>query len=275
MNTTPDSIHLSEIIGRTYAHDRKLEPERTARILKRAVENVLRNFAEVPTKTKSKHKKLLRELQRGKKSLVDLHKEDWKPCNVVQDQIEWVKADLELSELDPTGKIKPPLWEFIATKISDRVASVATKAQFNIYAWNVSHEEDHDSDALAQRIDELDRSPFKDQLLQTAWAEYPDDARDLGLPGPAGRAQHSLDYRSMHWFGTDYTFTVIQAVIVKILWEAWEAGAPEVGTDTLLEAADSKTSRLIDLFRGCSAWGTMIVDGSTKGSKQLSGPPTS
>lgn len=71
--------------------------------------------------------------------------------------------------------------------------------------------------------------------------------------------RHSPDFRSVHWFGTPYTFSPTQAAIVKALWEAWESGTPEVGTSALLEAADSTSERVDHLFRDHPAWGELIV----------------
>lgn len=86
------------------------------------------------------------------------------------------------------------------------------------------------------------------------------------------RAAHSADFRSVNWFGTLYTFTANQAACVKVWWEHWEQGTPEVGDDTVLEAADSSGKRINALFNDCTAWGTMIVAGSTKGTHRLQEP---
>jgi hypothetical protein len=42
-----------------------------------------------------------------------------------------------------------------------------------------------------------------------------------------------------------------------------------VGGKTLLEAAEASTDRIDVVFRDNSAWGTMIVQGVTKGSYRL------
>jgi len=85
-------------------------------------------------------------------------------------------------------------------------------------------------------------------------------------------ARHSADFRSVNWFGQEYTFTANQAACIRLLWEAWESGAPEVGGDTLLVEAESDQRRLSVTFRGHPAWGTMIRPGQTKGSYRLSPP---
>ncbi|MCK6484913.1 MAG: hypothetical protein L6R00_12360 [Phycisphaerae bacterium] len=82
-------------------------------------------------------------------------------------------------------------------------------------------------------------------------------------------ARHSPDFRSVHWYGTAYSFTALQAPCVKVLWEAWENGTPDVGNGTILAEAGTDESRLPDIFRGCAAWGTMIVPGDSKGTTRL------
>jgi hypothetical protein len=92
----------------------------------------------------------------------------------------------------------------------------------------------------------------------------------------AQQTRHSPDFRSVHWFGSNYTFTGTQAACVKILWQEWEKGTPEIGQETILEEAGTSGNRLIDVFRNRGfktgyhpAWGNMIVPGSTKGAFRL------
>jgi len=91
-----------------------------------------------------------------------------------------------------------------------------------------------------------------------------------GTPPPS----HSPDFRSVNWYGVPYSFTANQAPAVRMLYEAYQSGAPEIGDDTLLAAIDpeSQRDRLRDVFRDCDAWGTMIVEGSTRGSRRLARP---
>lgn len=84
-------------------------------------------------------------------------------------------------------------------------------------------------------------------------------------------AAHSEDFRSAVWFGATHSFTENQATVVERLWIAWANNTPDVGDETLLQAVDHEAPprSLRDLFRGNPAWGTMIVQGSTKGSHSL------
>lgn len=92
---------------------------------------------------------------------------------------------------------------------------------------------------------------------------------------PTPLARHSLDFRCFYWHDQLFAFTDMQAPMVKLLWEAYENGTPDIGSETLLETVDAKSSRLVDIFRDNPAWGKMIVDGATKGSKRIADPPTS
>ncbi len=83
---------------------------------------------------------------------------------------------------------------------------------------------------------------------------------------------HSPDFRSVSWFGACHCFTPNQAGAIQVLWKAWEQGTPDVGGATLIEAADASTERVDVLFRGNPAWGTIIVQGATKGSYRLAEP---
>ncbi len=105
-----------------------------------------------------------------------------------------------------------------------------------------------------------------------------DQSQDLGERSPSATkspTRHSPDFRSVHWYGVDYTFTSSQAAVVKVLWDAWENGTPDVSTSYLMESADLLSNRLVDTFRNNSAWGTLVVDGATKGSKRLADPQES
>lgn len=84
---------------------------------------------------------------------------------------------------------------------------------------------------------------------------------------------HSPDFRSVKWFSVGYSFTANQAACVKLLWESWEQGCPEVGGATVLEAAGIHTERFDHVFRGHPALGKMIVPGQTKGSYRLQENP--
>jgi len=88
-------------------------------------------------------------------------------------------------------------------------------------------------------------------------------------------ARHSDDFRSIVWFGTSYTFTRSQAKCVELLWQAWEAGTPDMDGLTIVTDADVSQARLIDVFKSKGrmhpAWASMIVS-QAKGAYRLAKP---
>ena len=95
--------------------------------------------------------------------------------------------------------------------------------------------------------------------------EPADQAAPPGVAGPAvgeeGGIRHSPDYRSVRWGEESFTFTPLQAAIVRQLHEALLNGTPDVGGDTLIVNAgsDVEVRRLDHVFRDHPAWKTMIV----------------
>ncbi len=85
----------------------------------------------------------------------------------------------------------------------------------------------------------------------------------------------SSDFRSVNWYGTQYTFTPTQAACFRVLWESWQRGTPGLGEQTILEEAESQSQRLIYLFKKGRhpAWGTLIIPGDGKGMFRLQEPP--
>jgi hypothetical protein len=72
--------------------------------------------------------------------------------------------------------------------------------------------------------------------------------------------------------GVTFRFSEKQSRVVKSLLEARARRAPDVEQRKLLDAADSDTGRVRDLFRGHPAWGTMIVQGEVSGTYRLNWP---
>lgn len=88
----------------------------------------------------------------------------------------------------------------------------------------------------------------------------------LSLCSPA---RHAPGFGSVVWFGSYHVFTAAQARVIEVLWNAWTNGTPDVRQEHLLDAAGSVGKRLVSLFHGHSAWGTMIVQGQVKGTFRL------
>jgi hypothetical protein len=89
----------------------------------------------------------------------------------------------------------------------------------------------------------------------------------------AADTDHSDDFRFVRWYGTEYVFTPTQAACIRVLWEAWKKGTPVLGQAAILEAADSRGTRLSDVFEKGKhpAWRKMIVC-VRKGAFQLAKP---
>jgi len=104
------------------------------------------------------------------------------------------------------------------------------------------------------------------------------------LPRHASDAEEacccSPDCRAVLWHGVPFKFTATQAAVVKVLWDAWRQGTPDVGVGTLQEMAGFEI-RIPALFRHRRgnqmvphrALGVMLVPGATKGSWRLAGLP--
>jgi hypothetical protein len=120
---------------------------------------------------------------------------------------------------------------------------------------------------LVATLRQLAGEPVAQTVSQARGAATKEERRRL----PPCR--HSQDFRSVHWYGQDFTFTATQAACVKVLWESQEQGTPAVGQECILEQAGSEQKRLVDLFKSHPAWGTMIVRAKKKGAYQLAEPP--
>jgi hypothetical protein len=122
-------------------------------------------------------------------------------------------------------------------------------------------------EALARRV-----------ALQTAALNKGAGPPEAPLAPGKPAARHSVDFRSVHWFGTDYSFSEPQAAVVAVLWKEWEKGTPEVGHRILLSEAGLNTTRLPDVFKiskgHCHpAWDAMIRSNvGSKGSARLCQP---
>lgn len=118
-------------------------------------------------------------------------------------------------------------------------------------------------------------APFPSPSTRSKQADESPQHEIPSTPIPQPKpCRHSPDFRSIRWFGTTYTFTESQAEVVRLLWEAYHDQAPDVGDKALLRAAGTEAVRLADVFRECSAWGELIIEGSTRGTHRLADPGT-
>lgn len=93
-----------------------------------------------------------------------------------------------------------------------------------------------------------------------------------------GKISHSDDFTSINWFGEPFSLTRMQAASIKLLWEHYERGTPDLSGDTILERIGSSgredKERNRNLFqyifkRNKTAWNTLIIRGKTKGTYRL------
>jgi hypothetical protein len=148
-----------------------------------------------------------------------------------------------------------PFAEYVRAEMLDMLDKALARLQFG-------------SDAVATEPVKL---PMDSAILSSKRREHSDAGgkRQATSASTHLSARHSLDFRSVRWHGKDYTFTPTQAAIVTELWAAWEQGTPDIGDPTLLRKADCAGDRLRDVFKNHPAWGTMIVEGQTKGTRRL------
>ncbi len=88
-------------------------------------------------------------------------------------------------------------------------------------------------------------------------------------------ASHDPQFRSVHWFGADYTFSPQQARCVKVLWNYWMLGTPIIREQIVLEITGIVARSLKEVFMtppGKGAWGKMIGDGDRRGTVRLIEP---
>lgn len=59
---------------------------------------------------------------------------------------------------------------------------------------------------------------------------------------------------------------------MRVLYEAHAKGIPHLGGDYILAEAECESRCLSDVFKGSSAWGTLVVPGDRKGTYTLNIP---
>src|SRR5262249_6064567 len=83
-------------------------------------------------------------------------------------------------------------------------------------------------------LDDLAAHPVKvvhcEQLADsfaTKLASVPSGSKEVQASeddSPPSPARHSIDFRSVHWYGDNYDFTEAQAAVVAVLWKDWKTG---------------------------------------------------
>jgi hypothetical protein len=108
-----------------------------------------------------------------------------------------------------------------------------------------------DADQAARAIHQIANDLFEEM-------EGRQDHASRQSQRPPVDRDHSPDFRSVNWDGRSFEFTPAQAAVVEILWDAYERKLEGVGHAHLLDKSGSDGKRLVDVFKGNPAWGTMI-----------------
>lgn len=86
---------------------------------------------------------------------------------------------------------------------------------------------------------------------------------------PDGQLKCGINFRCVNWAGQIYEFTEQQAKCFQVLWEAWQNRTPVVADEDVLKLVGSYSVRLSLVFRAHPAWGTLIIEGQTKGTHRI------
>ncbi len=220
---------------------------------------------------------------------------------------DWGESGLAISSIK-VGELPPDTaWPHMLNELLAKVGVPTATYETSLTAWQFKEQKDQLS-TMPQLLEVLDRGIRKylescesestkatnaphSAPLTDSGNEAPGN-RDRAAPnvsactapgsnGLAGGTQvtrrefdHADDFRSVRWYGREYSFTQTQAPVVALLWKHFQKGTPDVGDETLLDAIDPNNppDRLRDVFRGCDAWNTMIISGNTKGTRRLTKP---
>jgi hypothetical protein len=105
----------------------------------------------------------------------------------------------------------------------------------------------------------------------TAEVLLPPPTTEEQLEAASRGIRYDGDFSNVKWGETAFVFSKKQRRVVGALVAAWREHG-EVHQAGLLDAADSDSQRLRDLFRDHPAWGTMIIPGDEVGTYRLACP---
>lgn len=156
-------------------------------------------------------------------------------------------------------------WQRLPSYLTEQIGSLARRDR-----WV------RDLDCIAAAVELQVNQARKSDVTATV-AGAPSQMREIAPVDSTEPFHHTPDFRSIRWGSKSFSFTEKQAACVRILFEAWQKGTPELNQVTILAAAESSLSdnavpRLRDLFRRHLAWDVLIVKGQQKGCYRLSDP---
>lgn len=162
------------------------------------------------------------------------------------------------AHMDPTDK--PTAWE----SYSDDTRKFF-RDTFGFEAASISVKSVNGSEMGPLPLAPPARAHVPAQPAQPVQAEQPKPEPAAARPAE----QYSLEpyatetYELVTWQGRRYTFTKAQRAVIKVLWEAWLKGRPEVEARTLLNASGTSAgnAKLSNLFtnKEATGWGTLII----------------
>ena len=87
------------------------------------------------------------------------------------------------------------------------------------------------------------------------------------VPGRAvpGKFWHSPDHRKVRLGSQAYTLSTNRARVVEFMHKQHQAGDPVMSQSTILERLEIRSSNLYQVFRGCPAWGRLVVKAEPAG----------
>jgi hypothetical protein len=189
-------------------------------------------------------------------------------------------VDAEAEANETHVKAGPPASEAEQRRISHK-ADQTRQALINVMAWaeKVWHDPHASDEDKRHATEEVANAWAKgnNASLSFVAADPLNSIVYTGLPCKTQPADpdHSEDFHFVRWYGQEHTFTHQQAAVVKLLWQAWENGTPDLGKEYLLETSESSTDRLRNIFKEKGgmhpAWDAMIVE-SRQGVFRLSPP---
>ena len=119
--------------------------------------------------------------------------------------------------------------------------------------------------ALARRV----RTRTREELLSLKTKENRPDTlvaaqQDTPFPTPSNNPEGdtfsaSEDYRSVRFNGKLHVTTKYQAIMIKVMHQAYIAKHPDVGAMPLLAAIENETSDVRNTFKNSPLWKTLVV----------------
>ena len=83
---------------------------------------------------------------------------------------------------------------------------------------------------------------------------------------------HGPDFKCVIFYGIEHSLSSTEALVIKILWKAYENGTPDVGQHYIINevcGSESKIKYLRDVFAKKSIYKAIVKSGNRKGTVRL------